>query len=204
MKSNIAIVGAGVSGLTCGVVFAEARHRVTIFAEETGQQTTSAAAAAIWYPYDAEPSEKIIPWALATYRRFEELSREPESGVAMIELCNCSRAGEIEIPLWADSLGARLLRKPDELPATFASGFVLTVPLIDTTIYLDYLAKRFLAAGGEICGHIWFAKLEEVDQRFGLIVNCAGIGARGLVNDRDLEPHRGRVAIVPKLDLPCA
>ena len=33
------------------------------------------------------------------------------------------------------------------------------------------------------------------------MINCAGIGARTLVPDADLEPHRGQVAIVPKLDL---
>ena len=37
-----------------------------------------------------------------------------------------------------------------EIPAAFASGFALNVPLMDTTIYLDYLARRFGEAGGEI------------------------------------------------------
>ena len=49
-----------------------------------------------------------------------------------------------------------------------------------------------------------FAKLEDVDQAFDLVINCSGIGARTLVQDLDLEPHRGQVAIVPKIDLPYA
>ena len=32
-----------------------------------------------------------------------------------------------------------------------------------------------------------------------LVINCAGIGARELVHDADLEPHRGQVAIVPRI-----
>ena len=37
------------------------------------------------------------------------------------------------------------------------------------------------------------------------MINCAGIGARDLVQDSDLEPHRGQVAIVPRIEnLPCA
>jgi len=35
------------------------------------------------------------------------------------------------------------------------------------------------------------------------VINCAGIGARELVQDIDLEPHRGQVAIVPKIDNLC-
>ncbi|PYM03544.1 MAG: hypothetical protein DMF13_03840 [Verrucomicrobia bacterium] len=67
MRNRAAVIGAGVSGLTCGVVFAERRWDVTIFADETGQKTTSGAAAAVWFPYDAEPADKVIPWSLITY-----------------------------------------------------------------------------------------------------------------------------------------
>ena len=74
MKPRVAIIGAGVSGLTCGVVFAERGYRTAIFAEETGQQTTSAVAAAIWYPYDAEPVDKVIAWAMQSYESVSELS----------------------------------------------------------------------------------------------------------------------------------
>jgi len=81
----------------------------------------------------------------------------------------------------------------------------MNVPLMDTTIYLDYLAKRFLAAGGEINGDVRFEKPEAVSPEFHLVINCSGIGAKTLVPDADLEPHRGQVAIVPKIDnLSCA
>ena len=88
---------------------------------------------------------------------------------------------------------------------TFKSGFSLRVPLTDTTIYLDYLAARFLKASGEIHANVRFENLEEVDPKFDLVIDCAGIGARELARDADLEPHRGQVAIVPKIDgLSCA
>src|SRR5436190_20622412 len=109
MKRRIAIVGAGVSGLTCGVLFAERGYRTAIFAKETGQQTTSGAAAALWFPYDAEPTEKLIPWALDSYRALVNLSRNPSTGVSMIELRQFSRTGEIQIQRWAIPLDARPL-----------------------------------------------------------------------------------------------
>ena len=131
----------------------------------------------------------------------------------MIELRQFSRTAKIQIPGWANSLGASAVatalcavpNRPQAGCYNFASGFALTVPLIDTTIYLDYLAARFQKAGGSINGNVRFEKLEDVDLAFDLVINCAGIGARTLVNDIDLEPHRGQVAIVPKIDnLNCA
>ena len=109
VMDHVAVIGAGVSGLTCGVLFAERGYRPAIFAKETGQQTTSGAAGALWFPYDAEPAEKIIPWALRTFEMLADLAGVPASGVAMIELRQFSRTGEIQIPDWAIPLGARPL-----------------------------------------------------------------------------------------------
>jgi D-amino-acid oxidase len=215
MNYRTAIVGAGVSGLTCGVVFAERGHRTTIFAEEIGQQTTSAAAAALWFPYDVEPANKVIPWALETFRAGVDLAQDSESGVSMIELRQFSRIKEIHIPDWAIPLGAHpipfsVMSSEAETSLNrgyrkFAGGFALSVPLMDTTIYLNYLAKRFLKADGQITERIRFETLEDVDPKFDLVINCAGIGARELVHDADLQPHRGQVAIVAKIEgLPCA
>ena len=229
MAERVAIVGAGVSGLTCGVVLAEHGFHTAIFAKEIGQQTTSGAAAAIWFPYDAQPAEKVIPWALETYKALIDLTRDPRSGVSMIDLRQFSRTGEIQIPDWAIPLGGSVIPSKVENGAAgeaatwtgrpeaertgrerikcreFTSGYAITVPLTDTTIYLDYLAARLLRAGGTINGEVCFEKLEEVDRDFDLVINCAGIGARELVRDTDLEPHRGQVVIVPRVeDLSCA
>jgi D-amino-acid oxidase len=207
MKWKVAIVGAGVSGLTCGVVFAERGYRTAIIAKQIGQQTTSGAAAAVWFPYDAEPAEKVIPWSLATYETLIDLSQHSHTGVSMIEARQFSRTGEIQIPEWAIPLGARRVI-PSEVEGslkTFKSGYSMRVPLMDTTIYFDYLTERFLAAGGSITANTHLQKLEDVDQEFEFVINCAGIGARELAHDSDLEPHRGQVAIVPRIEgLSCA
>jgi D-amino-acid oxidase len=237
VNRNVAIVGAGVSGLTCGVLFAERGYRTAIFAKETGQQTTSGAAAAVWFPYDVEPAERAIPWALHTFDVLANLARISASGVSMIEARQFSRTGELQIPDWAIQLGASIIpslstslrtgfvengatreaatwtgRPKAERTASeriqslesFKSGFSLTVPLMDTTIYLDYLAARFRKAG-EINANVHFENLDNMGQKFDLVINCAGIGARELVRDANLEPHRGQVAIVPRIqDLSCA
>src|SRR6266481_7920431 len=202
MNRNAAIVGAGVAGLTCGIALAERDYRTAIFAKDIGQQTTSGAAAAVWFPYDARPAERVIPWALRTFDVLVELARGTESGVSIIESRQFLRTGEIEIPDWAIPLGAERLSSvatglrpvwdgAQRGGYSFKSGFSLRVPLMDTTIYLDYLAARFRKADGEIHANVRFETLDDVDAEFDLVINCAGIGARELVLDADLEPYRG-------------
>src|SRR4029078_4451195 len=127
-----------------------------------------------------------------------DLARVPESGVSMIESRQILRAGEIEIPEWAIGLGAKSLSsvatglwpvrdRAQRGGYSFKSGFSLRVPLTDATIYLDYLAARFLRAGGEINANVHFENLKDVDSKSDLVINCAGIGARELVRDHDLE-----------------
>jgi D-amino-acid oxidase len=162
MRERVAIVGAGVSGLTCGVLFAERGYRTSIFAAESGPRITSAAAGAIWFPTTpSRPTRhRMGPRNL---RHPAELSDTPGSGVSMLELRSFARDGELEIPPWAFSLGARRLA-PALIPTCFTSGYTLDVPLTDTTIYLDYLVARFRRAGGEIQVGAHFDHLDEVNR----------------------------------------
>jgi D-amino-acid oxidase len=195
MNHRIAIIGAGVSGLTSGVILAENGFEVRLLSADLLSETTSAVAAAMWFPYDAEPAKKVVPWALESYNVFRALSQDPATGVSMIELRQFRRSEDLQIPAWAEMFDAR---------STKSNEFVMTVPLSDSSIYLDYLRTRLLAAGGKLTTGIRFEKTEEVDPAFGVVINCAGIGARTLVSDPDLEPHRGQVVLVQKLDLPGA
>src|SRR5947209_2103191 len=203
MKPRVAMIGSGVSGLTCAVLFAENGFETSIFADQIGDETNSAAAAAIWYPYDVGSGAEIIPWALVSYHRFLELARQSETGVSITELRVFSRLGPIVPPDWAQSFATRPLAG-SEIPEVFVSGFSIDVPLIETGKYLEYLAAHLTNAGCSVSSAMRFAQLEEVDPSFDLLINCAGIGARELVPDPEMEPHRGQVAIVEKFDLPYA
>src|ERR1043165_5026363 len=141
MTRRVAVIGAGVSGLSCGVLLAEHGYHTVIFAKETGQHTTSAVAAAMWFPYDAEPVDRVIPWALDAYQTLVDLIPDRQTGVSMIELRQFSRGGSIRLPAWSLRFGAH--RFPSTTIAGFIDGFTMKVPLMDTTIYLGYLKDRF-------------------------------------------------------------
>lgn len=146
----------------------------------------------MWFPYDAEPADRVIPWALESYEIFRALSADSATGVSMIEFRQFCRGDKLPIPPWAHAFDAR---------STMSSEFVMTVPLSDSSIYLGYLRQRLIAAGGKLKTGVRFEKPEEVDPSFGLVINCSGIGAQTLVGDAELEPHRGQVVLVEKLAL---
>lgn len=80
---RVVVIGAGVSGLTTAVVLREAGCDVTICARET-RDTTSAAAAAIWFPYHIAP--EALPWAEATRAVLERLASDARTGVTLVDL----------------------------------------------------------------------------------------------------------------------
>jgi len=82
--TRAAVVGAGVSGLTCAVVLSEAGVEVTVFAREI-ERTTSAVAAAIWYPYHIAPEEKVDRWSKMSLKKFRQLAHVPGTGVSMVK-----------------------------------------------------------------------------------------------------------------------
>ena len=95
--TRAAIVGAGVSGLTCAVVLSEAGVDVTVFAREI-ERTTSAVAAAIWYPYHIASAAKVERWSRESYAKFEELARVDGSGVSMVDF-DVFGEGVMRVPL---------------------------------------------------------------------------------------------------------
>src|ERR1043165_5969584 len=197
--ARVAIIGAGVSGLTCAVAMGERGHTATIFADEIPKLTTSAVAAAIWYPYDAFPAELVNMWALVTYGRLLQLARIPQSGVSLVDFQYLSRFGDLEVPSWANVIGYRRIIAPKAAP--YLSGFSILAPLMDTSRYLDFLTRQVRDKfGNDAFASLHLSSLDEFRHAgFDLIVNCSGYGARKLVPDAELEPHWGQVVQVEKV-----
>jgi D-amino-acid oxidase len=192
---RITIVGAGVSGLTCGVRLLEDRHQVTIVARELPRETTSAVAGAVWFPYRVAPNERTGPWAQASYERFAGLVENGDAPVTMTELTMLYPEPLREEPWWLDAVPGDRVRasRPDELPDGYGDGRAVAVPCIQAPAYLDWLTRRVERAGGRIEQRDVGALAELPGD---VVVDCAGVGAAALAGDEELRPVRGQVAYV--------
>jgi D-amino-acid oxidase len=190
---RIAVVGGGVSGLTCGVRLLEEGARVTIVAREPPGATTSAVAGAVWFPYRVRPNERTGPWGAAGYGRFERLAHDERMPVTMVELTILYGERLTAEPWWLSALPERAMRPTRELPDDYADGRTASVPCIEAPAYLDWLARRFTELGGRV-EHRELASLAEPDA--DVVVNCAGVGAAELAGDGALRPVRGQVVYV--------
>ncbi len=162
-----------------------------------GAHCASPAAAAIWFVYDVQPQERAEGWAQTTYDRLASLAGDARTGVSMIEFRCVSRGPRLEAPPWASACAPRTLRR-EELSSPYGSGYAVTVPLMDTPVYLRYLRERLVAAGGRVEPITPLAGLRDVPEPYGIVVNCSGFGARTLVGDRAMRPHRGQVVLVER------
>jgi D-amino-acid oxidase len=81
---RVIVVGAGVVGLSCAARLLEAGHRVDVLARDLPLETTSAVAAALWYPYRALPQDRVTAWSATSYDAFRALAGDDGTGVRML------------------------------------------------------------------------------------------------------------------------
>lgn len=196
--SRVIVVGAGVVGLTCAVRLLEAGHRVDVLARDLPLETTSAVAAAIWYPYRALPQDRVTAWARTSYAVLDAISdTDPESGVRMLDGTEVFRQATRD-PWWAAAVPG--LARETALPAGYADGWTFATPVAEMPVYLAWLRDRVEGLGGTLT-RMNLRRLPEPDGQLGLVVDCAGLGARLLAGDQSVVPVRGQVVCVEQVGL---
>ncbi|MDJ0727490.1 MAG: FAD-dependent oxidoreductase [Prochloraceae cyanobacterium] len=190
-QKQVAIVGCGVSGLSCGIKFLEAGFQVKIVARDLPPNTTSNAAAAIWYPYKAYPEAKVLQWGRIALEEYDRLTSILESGVTNVTLIELFKDVACD-PWWKDAVPNFRYALKAEIPPGYRSGYAILVPAIDTQIYMNYLLERFKLLGGAIESRT-ISSFFQLESESNLIINCAGLGAKEIASDSDLYPIRGQI-----------
>ena len=222
MNSNlrVAVIGAGISGLTTALTFLRDGHSIELFSHHDVEETTSNAAAAFWYPFwtGAEPDHSWYnrTWAEETYRHLVGELFDNAPGVAAVNLVEYfdstltefERAAIIK-GMWWQSMPETKFRKleSDEIPqlkngTQLTHGVTFNTIVVNMTTYLKYLYGEFDKFGSQASlnyqkimpngdGGLTIEKLD-VDG-YDLVINCSGLGAYELVNDKTMFGTEGVV-----------
>lgn len=192
---RVVVVGAGVIGLSCAVRLAEAGHQVDVVARDLPLETTSAVAAALWYPYRAYPFERVTAWAQRSYDEFVRIAESsPKAGVSRVPGTEVFRQPTAD-PWWRDAVPR--LERVRSLPDGYRDGWELTAPVIDMGVYLPWLVQRLEDLGGTVTR----MALSALPDGATLVVNACGLAGRSLADDPALMPVRGQVVYVEQFGL---
>jgi D-amino-acid oxidase len=197
----VAVIGAGVMGLSTARLVQEAGFAVTVYAAALPPDTTSNIAGGQWHPYGHYRHEAVTPQWREQFRRAADYSWR------RFQIMVGDDYGIRWLPTYAerDSLEAALLPTfppinrmlpPGEHPFPVEHIVRFDTMYVETGRYLRQMMRDFLVWGGrfEIRSFTTPAELAALPER--LIFNCTGLGARALFGDAELQPARGQLAIL--------
>ncbi|CAB4966440.1 unannotated protein [freshwater metagenome] len=191
---RVIVVGAGVVGLTCAVRLLEAGHRVDVVARDLPLETTSAVAAALWYPYRALPQDRVTAWAATSYAVFADLARDERTGVRMLTGTEVLRAPQPD-PWWRAAVPS--LDRETALPPGYVDGWTFVSPVVDMPVHLRWLTARIEELGGTLTR----MNLSALPAEGALVVDATGLGARHFGADPGVSPVRGQVVVLEQVGL---
>ncbi len=177
------MVGAGVIGLSCAVRLLEQGHRVDVLARDLPLETTSAVAAALWYPYRAYPYERVTAWSSATFAELQRLSHDDATGVRMLKGTELHRAATAD-PWWMSAVPT--LTRVSTMPAPYVDGWTFEAPVAEMPVYLRWLASRVEELGGTLTRMALGALPDGTGAE--VVVDATGLGARLMAADPTPAP----------------
>ena len=194
---RIAVVGAGVSGLTCAVSLLQAGADVHVVTADPPLGTVSAVAGAMVGPAFGSVGERSLTWERRSDTVFRALAQDQASGVRLVRgrLFSAPELGP-GLPPWVAQVPGYLGELPaSDLPPGFLSGFAAELPFADMPRYLTWLTGRVTALGGTIEQRV-VSDLAAVDPAAEYVINCSGLGATLLAGDDTVAPVWGQHVVV--------
>jgi D-amino-acid oxidase len=178
-----------VIGLTCALELARLGHRVRVHTADPVADTTSAVAAALWFPYRAAPADDVLRWATTSLDVLRHLAHDRSTGVRMMPGTVVHRTPEPDL-WWAPAVAGHRPATPDELPPGVAAGTRCTLPVVHMGRYLPWLLATCDDAGVQVVGGR-VTSLSAV--RGEVVVPAAGLRSGPLVDDDTGYAVQGQV-----------
>jgi D-amino-acid oxidase len=197
---NVAVVGAGVMGLTSATRLLELGLEVTIYAEKFWPDTTSAVAGGQWAP------SKVVYADRAEFKEilqtsYETFKQSIGNGFGVSERPNYASGPSPNLDLVLDLCPGLLppRQRLSRLPFAHHTqpGYLYQTLLVEPPIFLKRLDDDLRAQGVSFVAQSFAAAADVLELQENIIVNCTGYGARQLWNDQSLLPIKGQLALLP-------
>jgi D-amino-acid oxidase len=151
--------------------------------------TTSAVAAALWFPYRAAPAGDVLRWAATSLDVLRYLAENPDTGVRMVLGTVVHRTPEPDL-WWARAVPDARPATAAELPPGVRGGTRCTLPVVHMGRYLPWLLAACDDAGVEVVGG---RVTSLADVRGDVVVLAAGLTSGPLVGDDTGYAVQGQV-----------
>ncbi len=197
-KQKIAIIGRGISGLSCGIGLLEKGYDVLIYSKDALAQTTSMSAGAFWWPYNTKPFDKVKAWSATSFHAYKHFQTDPFSGVSF-QTCLRFCEEEDETLSVLEMVEAWNAIDGIDYGIPFEKAYSIVLPVIDVPTFMPYIEDKYRALGGQIFVQL-IQTIEELFEHYDTVINCCGLGAYHLVHDTSVYPIRGQVLSVAKED----
>ncbi|MES2443721.1 MAG: FAD-dependent oxidoreductase [Pseudomonadota bacterium] len=201
----VAVIGAGIMGLTTARLVQEAGFAVTLYAKALPPHTTSNIAGGQWEPFGHFEEDRVGPewrdqFARAldySWRRFQIMVGD-DYGIRWVPTYRHTRRDPSRPNDHARYMPGLHLVPREHHPFPIDSGHILRFDTMyaETGRLLNQLIKDVQIAGGRIAIRDFATPADIAALPEALVFNCTGLGARALFGDTGLIPVRGQLAVL--------
>lgn len=197
----VAILGAGIMGLSTARLIQDAGFPVTIYTAALPPDTTSNIAGGQFHPYAVFADESITPAFKAqftraldySWRRFQIMVGE-DYGVRWLPTYVERDSAEAQLLAMFPPINRMLNRAEHPFPLDHVLRY--DTMYVEVGRYLRQMMRDVEIAGGKFALRRFAAPQDLAELPETLVFNCTGLGSRDLFGDPDLHPARGQLAIL--------
>lgn len=201
-NAPIAVMGAGVIGLSTAILLLKQGRSVTIYTDRLPPNTTSNVAAAFWAPVSVYESNQVTSDFMTNFniastrsqRMFQDLVG---SRYGVWWMTSYFLGAPFDFPGGKELYPDFKRYNAEESPfGRFSLTDEMQSLMIEPPIYLKTLLDDFFQLGGKLVIRK-FSDLSEVAQlQERTIMNCTGLGSNQLFGDDSLVPAKGQLEVL--------